>query len=46
MKNCDNSQKYVVNDFDKTEKLKTNLIKKLNDWDNVTKNKTLLDYLF
>ena len=45
-KNCDNSQEHVINECGKTEKLRTKLIKELNDLDNATKNKTLLDSIF
>ena len=43
---CDNSQEHVINECGKTEKLRTKLIKELNDLDNATKNKTLLDSIF
>ena len=42
----DNSQEYVVNEYVKTEKLRTKLTKEFNDLDIATKNKTLLDYIF
>ena len=45
-KNCDNSQEHVIDDCAKTETLRTKLIKELNDLDNSTKNKTLLDSIF
>ena len=45
-KNSDNSQEHVVNECAKTEKLRTKLIKELNDLDNATKNKPLLDSIF
>ena len=45
-KNCDNSQEHVINECAKTEKLRAKLIKELNDLDNTTKNKTLLDSIF
>ena len=45
-KNIDNSQDFVINDCAKTEKLRTKLIKKLIDFDNATKSKTLLDFIF
>ena len=45
-KNSDNSQEHVVNECAKTKKLRTKLIKELNDLDNATKNKTLLDSIF
>ena len=45
-KNCDNSQEHAINDCAKTEKLWKKLTKELNDLDNETKNKTLLDYIF
>ena len=45
-KNIDNSQEHVINECGKTEKLRTKLIKELNDLDNATKNKTLLDSIF
>ena len=45
-KNSDNSQEHVVNECAKTKKLRIKLIKKLNDLDNATKNKTLLDSIF
>ena len=45
-KNCDNSQENVINECGKTEKLRTKLIKELNDLDNAAKNKTLLDSIF
>ena len=45
-KNCDNSQEHVINDCAKTEKLRKKLTKELNDLDNATKNKTLLDSIF
>ena len=45
-KNCDNAQEHVINECGKTEKLRTKLIKELNDLDNATKNKTLLDSIF
>ena len=38
-KNCDNSQEHVINECGKTEKLRTKLIKELNDLDNVIKIK-------
>ena len=38
---CDNSQEHVINECGKTEKLRTKLIKELNDLNNATKNKTL-----
>ena len=45
-KDSDNSQEHVVNECDKTKKLRPKLIKELNDLDNATKNKTLLDSIF
>ena len=45
-KDSDNSQEHVINECGKTEKLRTKLIKELNDLDNATKNKTLLDFIF
>ena len=45
-KNSDNSQEHVVNEYTKTEKLRTKLTKELNDLDKATKNKTLLDSIF
>ena len=45
-KNSDNSQEYVVNEYPKTEKLRTKLTKELNDLNNAIKNKTLMDYIF
>ena len=45
-KNSDNSQEHVINDCAKTEKLRTKLTKELNDLDNATRNKTLLDSIF
>ena len=45
-KNSDNSQEHVITECAKTEKLRTKLIKELNDLDNATKNKTLLDSIF
>ena len=45
-KNCDNSQEHVINDFAKTEKLRTNLIKEFNDLDNSTIIKRFLDFIF
>ena len=44
--NRGNSQEHVINGCAKTEKLRTKLIKKLNDLDNVTKIKILLDSIF
>ena len=45
-KNCDNSQEQVINECGKTEKLRTKLIKELNDLDNAPKNKIFLDTTF
>ena len=45
-KNSDNSQEHVVNEYTKTEKLRTKLTKELNDLDKATKNKTLIDSIF
>ena len=45
-KNCDYFQEHVINECGKTEKLRTKLIKELNDLDNATKNKTLLESIF
>ena len=45
-KNSDNSQEHEFNDRAKTEKLRIKLAKELNDLDNATKNKTLLDHIF
>ena len=45
-KDSDNSQEHVVNECAKTKKLRANLIKELNNLDNATKNKTLLDSIF
>ena len=45
-KNYDISQEHVFNDYAKTEKLRTKLIKELNNLDNATKNITLLDFIF
>ena len=38
-RDSDNSQEHVINDCTKTEKLRTKLIKELNDLDNATKIK-------
>ena len=38
--------KHVVNECAKTKKLRIKLAKELNDLDNTTKNKTLLDSIF
>ena len=45
-KNSDNSQEHVVYECAKTKKLRAKLTKELNDLDNATKNKTLLDSIF
>ena len=45
-KNRDNSQENIINECAKTEKLRAKLTKELNDLDNATKNKTLLDSIF
>ena len=45
-KNSDNSQENVVNECTKTKKLRIKKTKELNDLDNATKNKTLLDSIF
>ena len=45
-KNCDNSQEHVINECGKTETLRIKLTKELNDLDNSTKNKTILDSIF
>jgi len=45
-KDSDNSQEHVVNECAKTKKLRIKLAKELNDLDNTTKNKTLLDSIF
>ena len=45
-KNSDNYQEHVINECAKTKKLRTKLSKELNDLDNATKNKTLLDSIF
>ena len=45
-KNYDNFQEHILNDYAKTEKLRTKLIKELNNLDNATKSKTLLDFIF
>ena len=45
-KNSDNSQEHVINECAKTENLRAKLTKELNDLDNATKNKTLLDSIF
>ena len=45
-KNSDNSEEHVVNECAKTKKLRIKLAKELNDLDNTTKNKTLLDSIF
>ena len=45
-KDNDNSQEHVVNECAKTKKLRTKLTKELNDLDNATKNKSLLDSIF
>ena len=36
----------MINEYAKTEKLRAKLTKELNDLDNATKNKTLLDSFF
>ena len=36
----------MINEYAKTEKLKTKLTKELNDLDNGSKNKTLFDSIF
>ena len=45
-KNSDNYQEHVINECAKTKKLRAKLTKELNDLDNATKNKTLLDSIF
>ena len=45
-KNYDNSQEHIFNDYAKTKKLRTKLIKELNNLDNATKNIKLLDFIF
>ena len=45
-KKNDNSQEHAVNECVKTKKLRAKLAKELNDLDNATKNKTLLDSIF
>ena len=45
-KDSDNYQEHVINDCAKTEKLRAKLKKELNDLDNATKNKTLLESIF
>ena len=45
-KDSDNSPEHVINEYAKTKKLRAKLIKELNDLDNATKNKTLLDSIF
>ena len=45
-KDSDNSQEHAANECVKTEKLRTKLTKDLNDLDNATKNKTILDSIF
>ena len=40
------AQEHVVNECAKTEKLQAKLTKELNDFDNATKNKTLLESIF
>ena len=45
-KNSDNYQEHAVNECVKTKKLRAKLAKELNDLDNATKNKTLLDSIF
>ena len=45
-KNSDNSQEHVVNECAKTKKLRAKLTKELNDLNNSTKNKTLMDSIF
>ena len=45
-KNCDNSQKHVVNDCANTEKLRSKLTKEFNDLNNSIKIKRLLDLIF
>ena len=46
VKNRDNSQEHVINNFAKTETLRTKQTKELNDLDNSTKNKTILNSIF
>ena len=45
-KDSGNSQEHVVNECAKTKKLRIKLTKELNDLDNATKNKILLNYIF
>ena len=45
-KDSEHSQEHVVNECTKTKKLRTELTKGLNDLDNATKNKTLLESIF
>ena len=42
----ENSQEHVINDCTITEKLRLKLIKELNELDNESKNKTLLDCIY
>ena len=44
--NTGGGKEHVINDCAKTEKLRTKLKKKLNNFDNAIKNKTLLDSIF
>ena len=45
-KDSNNSQEHIVNECAKTKKLRAKLTKELNDLDNATKNKTLLESIF
>ena len=45
-KDSDNSQEHVINECAKTKKLRAKLTKELNDLDNATKNRTLLESIF
>ena len=45
-KNFDHSQEHVVNECANSQKLRTKLIKELNDLDNAIKNKALFDFIF
>ena len=45
-KDSNNSQEHIVNECAKTKKLRAKLTKELNDLDNATKNKILLESIF
>ena len=45
-KDSNNSQEHIVNECAKTKKLRAKLTKELNDLDNATKNKTILESIF